>query len=386
MVESVGNEALPGVRVPRAVLAREALSADPAAFDAALERAWQLPKVELHLHLEGSLRPQSVCEMAPRYEPDSPFCSPGWWTTYWTFRDLSGFVTEFGRVLRACLQTPEDYFRVAAECFEDLAAQHVAYAEVSVGPRVPDRPYYVPLADTVAAIDEARREVEASTAGQLRAGIIIGLSRNHLIQHELGPEALALQYVRESLQARESGVAIAGIDLHGDEQAAPDVMPYVPAFRLASEAGLGLRAHAGEGTGPETVWPSLQHLRPQRIAHGVRSLEDSALVAHLVAAGIPLDVCPTSNVLTGAAASLRAHPIQALRAAGVPVTVSSDDPLVFDTSVTAEIAILHDALGFSWADLAEMQRTAARHSFLPEAERDALAAQIEAAWTPSTHA
>src|SRR5437773_1872323 len=171
MVETVGREALPGVRVPRSVLEREGFNADRETFHSALKRAWQLPKVELHLHLEGSLRPQSVCEMAPRYEPDAPFCSPGWWTTYWTFRDLSGFVAEFGRVLRACLQTPEDYYRVAAECFEDLAAQHVAYAEVSVGPRVPGRPYYVSLADTVAAIDQARREVEAATSGQLRAGI-----------------------------------------------------------------------------------------------------------------------------------------------------------------------------------------------------------------------
>src|SRR6266542_3273594 len=287
------SDELAGVRVPWAVLAREGVARDDAAFGAALREAWRLPKVELHLHLEGSLRPQSVCEMAPRYDAESPFCSPGWWEKYWTYTDLSGFVVEFGRVLRACLQTPEDYGRAARECFEDLAAQHVVYAEVSVGPRVPGRPHYVPLIETAKAIDEARREVETASGGAFRAGIIIGLSRNHLMEHEMGAEALALQYLRESLAAREAGAAIVGIDLHGDEQAFADVTPFVPAFKMAAEEGLGLRAHAGEGAGAQTVWDSVEQLGAQRIAHGVRSLEDARLVMELAARRVALDVCPT---------------------------------------------------------------------------------------------
>jgi adenosine deaminase len=256
----------------------------------------------------------------------------------------------------------------------------VAYAEVSVGPRVPGRPHYVALGETVAAIDEARRTVEAASGGAFRAGIIIGLSRNHLMEHEMGAEALARQYLRESLAAREAGAAVVGIDLHGDEQAFADVAPFVPAFRLASEAGLGLRAHAGEGAGPQTVWDSVQRLGAQRIAHGVRSLEDARLVAELAERRVALDVCPTSNVLTGAAPRLQDHPIRALHGAEVAVTVSSDDPLVFDTTATSEVAILHRVLGFSWSDLAGMQEAAARHSFLPVGEREALARRLRDAW------
>src|SRR5919198_1141350 len=199
---------LAGVRVPWAVLAKEGVRKDDAAFGAALREAWRLPKVELHLHLEGSLRPQSVCEMAPRYDAESPFCRAGWGETYWTYTDLSGFVVEFGRVLRACLQTPEDYGRVARECFEDLAAQHVVYAEVSVGPRIPGRPYYVPMDEMVAAIDRARRDAEAASGGAFTAGIIIGLARNHLVLHESGAEALAMQIVQESIALRDAGAAI----------------------------------------------------------------------------------------------------------------------------------------------------------------------------------
>jgi adenosine deaminase len=371
------------VRVPHHVLrdARRAtaLECEPSALATTLEQVWRLPKVELHLHLEGTLRPETVCELAARYEPGSPLCRPDWWSSYWTFRDLSGFVLEFGRVLRTCIRSADDYYRVAAECFQDLAAQHVVYAEVSVGPRTPGRPYYVSLQDTVAAIDQARREAEARTS--LRAGIIIGIARDRVAEHELGAAELAGQFVREAIHMRDRGAAIAGIDLHGDEQAVPQVEPFVPAFRAAAEAGLGLRAHAGEAAGPRSVWDALRHLAVRRIAHGVRSGEDPALVAYLARAGVALDMCPTSNVLTGAARSLAAHPIRALHDAGIPVTVSSDDPLVFHTTITAELAILRHFLRFSLDDLGRLTAQAAACAFLPEAQRAALTRTVRSAWS-----
>jgi adenosine deaminase len=128
------------------------------------------------------------------------------------------------------------------------------------------------------------------------------------------------------------------------------------------------------------VWDSVQRLGAQRIAHGVRSLEDARLVAELEARRVALDICPTSNVLTGAVPRLQDHPLRALHGAGVAVTVSSDDPLVFDTAVTSEVAILHRVLGFSWRDIAGMQAAAARHSFLPMEEREALAGRLRDAW------
>jgi adenosine deaminase len=375
------SEPLPGVRVPWAVLARDGVTRDDEEFDAALRTAWRLPKVELHLHLEGSLRPQSVCEMAPRYDTASPFCQEGWWETHWTFSDLSGFIDQMGQVVRSCLRAPEDYERAARECFEDLAAQQVIYAELNIAPRIPGRPYYVPFDEAVAAIESARRRVETASGGAFRAALIVGLNRHHALESEPEAESLGVQFIEAALAARERGAAIAGIDLHGDEQTYAAVTPFVPAFRLAEEAGLGRRAHAGEGAGPGPVWESLERLRVQRIAHGVRSGEDAQLVHTLAARGVPLDLCPTSNILTGAAASLSSHPMVELRRAGVLVTVSSDDPLVFETTVTSEIALLHRVLRPSWSDLAEMQLIAAQHSFLPAADRTALAERLREGWS-----
>src|SRR4029434_767307 len=136
----------------------------------------QLPKVELHLHLEGSIRPATVCTQARRYEPDSVFCHAGWHPDFWSFGDLTGFVADLRQVVRIALRSADDYYLVARECFEDLAAQEVVYAEVSFGERAPDRPHYVPLPDVLAAIEQARREVEACTS--LRVGLILGFGRS----------------------------------------------------------------------------------------------------------------------------------------------------------------------------------------------------------------
>jgi adenosine deaminase len=318
---------------------------------------------------------ETVRELAQRYEPDSPLCRAGWHEDYWTFADLSGFVAQLGTVMRACVRSPDDYERVARECFEDLAAQNVVYAEVSFGLRSPDRPHFVPSADVFAAIDRARRDVESRTA--LRVGLILGLGRHHYAPDDAEGAALYRAWVKEALAARERGMPFVGVDLHGDEQADQ----IIEAFRIAAAGGLGLRAHAGEGAGAASVWDCLRRLGVQRIAHGVRSVEDPVLVAHLAGAGIPLDMCPTSNVRTGAAASPAAHPIGALRDAGVPVSVSSDDPLVFATSITSELALLHEHAGFTAADLAHTMITAARCSFLPAAERATLARTIAAAWS-----
>ena len=374
-------EPLPGVRVPAALRPDrpgDAPATDPDALAATLRTLWRLPKVELHLHPEGTLRPETVCELASRYEPHSPLCRPDWQRGYWSFHDLTGFVDQFRGVLRTCLRGADDYYRLAVEAFEDLAAQQVVYAELSVSARAPSRPEYVPLAEMLSAIDRARRAVEARTP--LRVGLLLGLTRAQPSVADADTEALAFRFVEEAAQAREAGAAIFGIDLHGDEQAAPDVTSFVAAYRAAEEAGLGLRAHAGEGRGPATVWESLRRLGVRRIAHGVRATEDPTLVAHLARTGVPLDVCPTSNVLTGTVPSLEHHPVRALHEAGVVVTVSSDDPLIFDTSLTAELALVHHRLGFSLAELGQLTTQAAAHSFLPDSARSALVDCLCTAW------
>jgi adenosine deaminase len=345
-----------------------------------LRRLWALPKVELHLHLEGALRPETVCDLARRYAPRSPLCRPEWHRQYWTFGDLTGFATELRRVLDTCLRTQHDYYRAALECFEDLAAQQVVYAEVSFNPRTFGQPHFVSLEHTLAPVEQARSEIEARTP--LRVGLILGLSRLHPLPYAglPGPTEAATRLLREAIRARDEGAAIVGIDLHGNEQVAPDVTPFVPVFREAGEAGLGRRAHAGEGAGPAAVWATWQALGVQRLAHGVRAIEDPRLVRALAHTRTPLDLCPTSNVLTGVAPTFAAHPVRALHDAGLVLTISSDDPLAFGTSLSTELALLHHLHAFTFDDLAHLQIQAATVSFLSDARRSALAAAVRAAW------
>ena len=353
--------------------------ADPELRAAALYEAWRRPKIELHLHLEGTLRPATVCEMAARHDAHSPLTHPDWHVGYWTFRDLAGFVEQFRTVHRACVRDLDDLERLAREGFEDLALQNVRYAEVSWSARLPSHQFYVPLREALGAIDRARREIEARTA--IEVGLILGINRASGDSGEDETRRAARSLVEEALRAREDGVNLVGIDLHGDEQSHPGVEPFVDAFRLAAEAGLGLRAHAGEGSGPASVRAAVEQLEVHRVGHGVRATEDPTLLERLGAARVPLDVCPTSNVMTGAVASADAHPIRRLLAAGLPVTISSDDPIVFGTSVTSELALLHLAHGFSWSELGELMLHAARSAFLPPARRESLTALIAPAWS-----
>jgi adenosine deaminase len=331
--------------------------------------------VELHLHLEGAIRPATVCTQTRRYAPDSLFCHDDWRAGFWAYGDLTAWLADMRQVVRTALRSADDYYLIARECFEDLAAQQVIYAEVSFGQRPPDRLHYVSLPDTLAALEQARCEVEARTA--LRVGLILGLGRQ---LNDASASALACQWVEQAVAARDRGAAVVGVDLHGDEQMFPSSQPFMAAFRLAAQAGLGRRAHAGEGAGAPSVWDCLHRLDVQRIAHGVRAVEDPALVAHLAQTGVVLDICPTSNVRTGLAPSVAAHPIRTLHEAGVRVTVSSDDPLLFATTVTEELAHLHRDLGFSLRDLGRFMVTAAAHSFQPASVRSTLIRTIQDAW------
>src|SRR5262245_61383795 len=342
-----------------------------------VEMLWRLPKVELHLHLVGAIRPATVCAQARRYAPDSPFCHDDWQAGFWSFSDLTTALVALRQVTQIVLRSADDYSLVARECFEDLAAQQVVYAEVSFGQpkHPPSHPHYVSLPDTLAAIEQARREVEARTP--LRVGLILGLGRRLAAANA---SALACQWVEQAVAARDRGAAVVGVDLHGDEQMFPSPQPFVAAFRLAAQAGLGRRAHTGEGAGAPSVWDCLCQLDVQRIAHGVRAVEDPALVIHLVQTGVVLDICPTSNVRTGLAPSVTAHPIRALHEAGVRVTVSSDDPLPLATTVSEELALLHRDLGFSLRDLGRFMVTAAAQSFQPAPMRATLVRALQDAW------
>jgi adenosine deaminase len=322
-----------------------------------------VPKIELHLHLEGAIRPETVRELSlERLGWSGPLPS-GWEQHYYTYTDFPGFLAQLTPRFPG---SPEEYERIALECGEDLASQEVVYAEISFD--VPIRS----LADTarcgpiLAALEAARRAVERRWPITIR--YIGGLMRTL-------PLEVCLARVDAVIAAREAGMGIVGIDLHGDETAAPPG-PFAPAFQRAAAAGLGLRAHAGEATGPESIWEAITQLGASRIGHGVRAVEDPLLLTRLEQGDILLELCPTSNVRTAIVADLEHHPIRRLYERGIPVTVSSDDPLPFFTTIEREYRLLVEQFGFDREDLKRMTLGAAQKAFLPDQERAALRALL----------
>lgn len=330
-----------------------------------------LPKIELHLHLEGSFRPATVPALSiGRSDWLEPY-DDGWEHRYFTFSDFDGFMRKLGTPRMP--GTPQEYRRVALECFEDLARQNVVYAEVSFDlptRAVGDDSRFWPV---VEALEEARRLAERTWPIHLT--YIAGLMRT------LPPEVVEYR-VQLAIAARERGIALLGVDLHGDERLGP-ASSFTRAYAMAADAGMGLRAHAGEAAGPESVRDALDLLRVHRIGHGIRSLEDQTLLDRLRQGAVTLDICPTSNVRTRAAPTIQAHPIRALYDLGVPVTVSSDDPLPFFTNIEREYRLLVDELGFTREDLRAITLQAARASFLPVGEQKTLSTLVEGAYRPA---
>ena len=255
-----------------------------------------------------TIRPRTVQELAAKYEPRSPLTAPDWHERYWTFADLAGFVTQMRQVSLTCLRTAEDYYRLAAECFADLAAQHVCYVEVMFGFRGPEAPFPIPYPDLVAAIEQARRE--AGAISPLRIGLLPSLIRTQ-------PDS-AVPLLRQALAERERGAAIVGIDLVGDEAAGQDFAALAPAFRLAGAAGLGLSAHAGEAAGPERLLGGAPPARraAARPRHSRRG-RPGARRAATIRADHPDDVPDQQSPHRRGLYALADHPIRAFYSAGI---------------------------------------------------------------------
>jgi adenosine deaminase len=217
----------------------------------------------------------------------------------------------------------------------------------------------------LAAINTAKQRIVHERP--IRIGLIVGLGREH-------GATIASEFARKASDARKDGVV--GIDLHGDEVAASPES-FVEAFEIARSAGLGLRAHAGEGAGAPSIWEAICSLGVSRIAHGIRAIEDADLVEYLRSHPITLDVCPTSNFKLGIVSSLSVHPIRRLFELGIRVTVNSDDPLFFDTTISEEYRALRQYLGFTYDELKQITLYAVEGAFLSHEDREKLRREIE---------
>lgn len=320
----------------------------------------QSPKIELHLHLEGAASPSFVRGLAAEKKADISgiFDAQG----HYKYADFNAFLNVY-EVATSVINTPQDYARLTTAVLEECAAHGVIYAETFLSPDFCGGGDVGAWREYVAAMQEAALALRDTI--ELRAIVTC-------IRH-FGPEKARAP----ALCAAETvGDFVTGFGIAGDEKAL-EPRDYAWAFDCAREAGLRLTAHAGEWRGPESVRACLDDLHVERIGHGVRAIEDPALVERLAEDGIVLEVCPGSNVALGVYPNWRSHPIETLRARGVPVTVSTDDPPFFHTTMSHEFDRLADTFGWDDTVVREVNLTAARAAFCDETTRQALIKRLE---------
>ncbi len=324
-----------------------------------------LPKAELHVHHVGSASPDTVARLAARHEGSSPVpADPALLADYFTFTDFAHFIEVYLSVVDL-IRTPDDVATLTYDIGADLARQNVRYAELTVTPYTSVVRGLAPEA-FCEAIEDARHRVARDHGTELRWIFDI--------PGESGVPA-ADATLEIALTQRPDGLI--GFGLGGPEVGVPRPQ-FAPHFAAARAAGLRSVPHAGETTGPQTVWDALEHLGAERIGHGITAAQDEALMAHLAERQIALEVCPTSNVCTGAVASLAEHPLPQLVAAGVPVTIASDDPPMFSTTLLREYEVAAELLDLDAAGVTELVRQSVRFSFQDDAAKAALLAEIDA--------
>jgi adenosine deaminase len=326
-----------------------------------------LPKAELHVHLEGTATPALVRRLAARHGVEVP---PGTIDgDRFVWRDFLDFLDTYDRAA-SLVRTAEDYRDVTAAYLAACAAEDAVYVELTASP---DHAAAAGLAyaDMVAGI--AQGIDDARAASGIESRILITAIRN------LGPDRAEAIAVAAAAEAHRY---VTGFGLAGDEAGFPPG-PFARAFEIAHAAGLGIAVHAGEWAGPPSVRAALDLPVPvTRLGHGVRAVEDPALVAELAERGTVLEVCPTSNVVLGAYPSYAEHPFPVLRAAGVRVTLGSDDPPYWNASIGGEYAVAAREWGLDDVALLGVTDTAVRAAFIPEALREALLARISARSAP----
>ena len=307
-----------------------------------------LPKVDLHIHLEGSMRPTTVVELARRSGVELP---EGLREGRYEFRDFRHFIDEWLAGL-ACLRDAGDFRRIALELCEDQTAQGVRYQEVSVS--LPDhREWFeewdVPLAAALDGLAEGERRF--GIVSRVYVDVVRG------IEMELSRRAM------EAAAARV-GDGVIGIGLGGQERFPPE--PYAEIFAEGRTLGLHSIPHAGETGGPASIRGAIEALGAERIGHGIRVLEDRALVEDVRQRGIAFDVCPTSNVMTRSVPTIASHPLPAMLDLGLACTLASDDPSMFHSFLADEYEVCRRALGIDDRRLAEVARNGVLASFADE--------------------
>jgi adenosine deaminase len=318
-----------------------------------------MPKVELHVHLEGSISPETLLQMAQRHGILLPADTVQGLRQWYTFTDFDHFIEVYGNICK-CIRTPDDVELVAREFLAGQAAQNIVYSEVTYTPYSQYIASGLPFADQLAAIERARKWAEKEL--NVYMGLVLDISR------QLSPDE-GMVTAKWAVEGMSDGVVALGL---GGPEAGNPPEKFIAAFDLARSAGLHSVPHAGEIAGPESIWGALRVLKAERIGHGVNCLQDPVLVEELCRRQIPLEVCPTSNVCLKVVPDIESHPLPRLLAEGLLVTLNSDDPPMFNTTLTDEYLIAANVFHFGVKTIQKLVSNALRVSFLPLQQKIAL--------------
>ena len=301
----------------------------------------ELPKAELHLHLEGSVEPETLHEL----DPATPLEDL---RALYEYADFDAFLRTFGAIGKR-LRSPEDYGLITRRLLERLAAQNVRYAEIIIAAGVVlwKEVEFGPIFDAI---------VNAAAESPVETRWIFDAVR------QFGVEP-AMQVAEWAAARQDRGVVALGIG--GSETRGPAEW-FREVFAFAKREGLHLLAHAGEGTTAQSIWGALE-LGAERIGHGISAIEDPVLIRHLRDHGIPLEICITSNLVTGVVKRVEDHPVRRLFDAGVPITLNTDDPAMFRCTLAGEFELAKTAFGFTNAELASIAEAGFRYAFEPRA-------------------
>jgi adenosine deaminase/aminodeoxyfutalosine deaminase len=294
-------------------------------------------KSELHLHLEGSVEPETLYELDPATSIEE-------YRALYHYTDFDAFLRAFGAVGKR-LRTPADYGLITRRLLERLEAQNVRYAEIMIAAGVVlwKQQEFAPIFDAVRA-----------AAGE--SGVQVRWILDAVRQFGVEP---AMQVAALARDRADQGVVALGIG--GSEERGPAGW-FQDVFAFASNAGLHLTAHAGESMGPESIWAALA-LGAERIGHGIAAVRDEALMRHLREHDIPLEICITSNLVTGVVQRIEDHPVRRLFEAGVPIVLNSDDPAMFGCSLVGEYRLAAEQFGFTEAELRQVAENGFRYAF-----------------------
>lgn len=321
-----------------------------------------LPKIELHLHHEGAAPPAFIRQLAHEkridlsgiFKPDGSY----------DFRDFAHFLSVYEAACEV-LKSPEDFRRLTLAILEESAANGVVYSETFLSPDFCGGGDLHAWRDYLTAIQDAADEAERKYDITLR-GVVT------CVRH-FGPEKAKLSAY---CAAETAGEWITGFGMGGNESVGAQG-DYAWAFDCAREAGLRLTTHAGEFGGPESVRDAIRDLGVERVGHGVRAIKDPDLIREIIDRDITLEVCPGSNVVLGLFPDFAAHPIAKLREAGVKVTVSTDDPPFFHTTMRREYEMLAQAFGWQAEDFAALNETALAAAFCDDKTRERVKTRLE---------